>query len=53
MERDNWKTKITTSPKLRTYCTFKENPHFEPYAYKTRPLLQWLSPTLESVIMEN
>ena len=36
MDRDNWKTKITTSPKLRTYCTFKENPHLEPYVYKIK-----------------
>ena len=36
MDRDNWKTKITTSPKLKTYCTFKENPHLKPYLYKIK-----------------
>ena len=36
MEGNNWKTKITTSPKLRIYCTFKENPHLEPYVYKIK-----------------
>ena len=36
MDRDNWKTNITTSPKLRTYCTFKENPYLETYVYKIK-----------------
>ena len=36
MDRDNWKTKITNSSMLRTYFTFKENPHFELYVYKIK-----------------
>ncbi len=34
IEKSNWKNNILTMPKLRTYCTFKENYETEPFVYK-------------------
>ncbi len=34
IENSNWKNNILTMPKLRTYCTFKENYETEPFVYK-------------------
>ncbi len=31
IEKSNWKNNILTMPKLRTYCTFKENYETEPF----------------------
>ncbi len=34
IEESNWKNNILTMPKLRTYCTFKENYKTEPFVYR-------------------